>query len=538
LAHYLKLDEQIIYLLLGPEALDSRLVSFCELTRPDAALAENALDEDMGLSLSLLLTRTEEAHQPFRVYLQGPQAIDKRHIAAAFAGRIAKALLVLDLNRALTADENFEHLLALIFRQAWFKDAVLYVSGMDPLHNESWRDQYQSFLNALCEHKGPVILAGESAWHYSGHSPAGVLNLNLTLPDFAFRRAYWQTSLDAENIRLDENELDALADRFRLTPGQIKEATVTARHSKMLCSLGQAPELPFVQTEMPPSLDELFSAARAQSNQDLAALARKIEPIYAWKELILPDDPLAQLREICQRVFHRQRVMDQWCFARRLSLGKGVSALFAGPSGTGKTMAAEVIAQVVGLDLYKIDLSGVVSKWIGETEKNLKRIFAAAERGNSILFFDEADALFGKRSEVRDSHDRYANLEVSYLLQLMEEYEGMSILATNLHQNLDDSFVRRLAFVVHFPFPDEEGRRRIWTNVWPTETPLADDVNFYSLARQFKLSGGSIKNIALGASYLAAANGSLVTMDHLLHATRREYQKLGKNLSEEELRCA
>ena len=171
---------------------------------------------------------------------------------------------------------------------------------------------------------------------------------------------------------------------------------------------------------------------------------------------------MAQLQEICQRVAHRQRVLDEWGFGAKLSLGKGVTALFAGPSGTGKTMAAEMIANALGLDLYKIDLAGVVSKYIGETEKNLDRIFTAAENANAILFFDEADALFGKRSEVRDSHDRYANIEISYLLQKMEEYDGIAILATNLRQNLDEAFVRRLAFTVHFPFPDEESRRRIW----------------------------------------------------------------------------
>jgi SpoVK/Ycf46/Vps4 family AAA+-type ATPase len=198
-------------------------------------------------------------------------------------------------------------------------------------------------------------------------------------------------------------------------------------------------------------------------------------------------------------------------------------------------MAAEIIANALQLDLYKIDLSGVVSKYIGETEKNLDRIFAAAENANAILFFDEADALFGKRSEVRDSHDRYANIEISYLLQKMEEYEGITIMATNLRQNLDESFVRRLAFTIHFPFPDEVDRRRIWDGIWPVETPVASDIDLDFLAHQFKLSGGNIKNIALAAAFLAAEDGSMVTMAHLIQATRREYQKLGKPLGAAEL---
>ena len=230
--------------------------------------------------------------------------------------------------------------------------------------------------------------------------------------------------------------------------------------------------------------------------------------------------------------------MEKWGFGAKLSLGKGINALFVGPSGTGKTMAAEIIAQELQLDLYKIDLSGVVSKYIGETEKNLDRIFTAAENANAILLFDEADALFGKRSEVRDSHDRYANIEVSYLLQKMEQFEGITILATNLRQNLDEAFVRRLAFTVHFPSPGEADRRRIWEGIWPSAVPLGQDVDLAFLARQFKLTGGNIKNIALAAAFLAARNGTVISQTHLLQATRREFQKLGKALSEVELRGA
>jgi SpoVK/Ycf46/Vps4 family AAA+-type ATPase len=281
--------------------------------------------------------------------------------------------------------------------------------------------------------------------------------------------------------------------------------------------------------------DELYAAARNQCGSELAALARKILPVRTWDDVVLPASTLTQLREICQRVQQQERVMGHWGFSRKLSLGKGTSALFAGASGTGKTLSAEIIANHVKLDLYKIDLAGIVSKYIGETEKNLDRIFAAAEASNAILFFDEADALFGKRSEVRDSHDRYANIEISYLLQKMETYEGTTILATNLRQHMDDAFVRRLAFTVLFPFPDVADRRRIWDGVWPPETPLADDLDFDDLAKRFKLTGGNIKNIALAAAFLAASDGGVVTMDHLFHATRREFEKMGKRLSEAEL---
>jgi SpoVK/Ycf46/Vps4 family AAA+-type ATPase len=284
-----------------------------------------------------------------------------------------------------------------------------------------------------------------------------------------------------------------------------------------------------------PTLDDLFTEARAHSGHQLATLTHKVRPGYSWRDLILPDDALSQLREICSWVATRHLVLGEWGFGKRLSLGKGVTALFAGPSGTGKTMAAEIVAGELGLDLYKIDLSGVISKYIGDTEKNLDRIFNAAENANGILFFDEADALFGKRSEVRDSHDRYANVEISYLLQKMEQYEGIAILATNLRQNMDEAFTRRIQFVVEFPFPDETYRRQIWQVLIPSEAPVEPGIDFAFLAQRFRLAGGNIKNIVLGSAFLAAVEGRPIGMHHLLRATRREFQKMGKVLPEGEL---
>ena len=251
---------------------------------------------------------------------------------------------------------------------------------------------------------------------------------------------------------------------------------------------------------------------------------------------MLPSDTLAQLREMVATVRCRPQVYDHWGFGEKLALGKGLNALFAGESGTGKTMAADIMAGAIGLDLYKIDLSTVVSKYIGETEKNLDRIFNEAATSNAILFFDEADAIFGKRSEVKDSHDRYANIEISYLLQRMEAYDGIVILATNLRANLDDAFTRRLHFAVDFPFPEADDRERIWRLTAPPDLPLAPDVDFRLLAERFRIAGGNIRNIVLAAAFLAADQGQPVGMAHLLHAARREYQKLGRLLDEERFR--
>ena len=313
-------------------------------------------------------------------------------------------------------------------------------------------------------------------------------------------------------------DLGALATKFRFTAGQISDAAATARN----LARWRDPEAGQL------TLDDLHVACRLQSNRKLGTLARKITPFYAWDDIVLPADRLQQLREICNQVKHRSQVYDAWGFDRKLSMGKGLNVLFSGPSGTGKTMAAEIMAGELGLDLYKIDLSTVVSKYIGETEKNLARIFEEAETSNAILFFDEADALFGRRSEVRDSHDRYANIEISYLLQRMEEYDGMAILATNLHKNMDEAFVRRMHFTVEFPFPDAANRLRIWEKIWPAETPRNPNLDPAFMARRFELAGGSIRNIALAAAFLAADDGQVVDIGHVIRATQREYQKMGK----------
>ncbi|MEQ8959533.1 MAG: ATP-binding protein, partial [Coleofasciculus sp. C2-GNP5-27] len=269
-------------------------------------------------------------------------------------------------------------------------------------------------------------------------------------------------------------------------------------------------------------------ACRLQSNRKLSKLAQKVTPHYQWNDIILPTDQLQILREICNTLKYRALIYEDWGFDRKLAMGKGLNVFFAGLPGTGKTMAADIIAGELGLDLYKIDLSSVVSKYIGETEKNLSRIFDEAQTSNAILFFDEADSLFGKRSEVRDSHDRYANIEISYLLQRMEAYQGMVILATNLQGNLDDAFIRRMHFSLEFPFPNQKERRRIWEKIWPQDTPRSQDLNLDLMAERFEIAGGNIRNIALAAAFLAADDGSAIAMNHLLWATRREYQKMGR----------
>ena len=338
-------------------------------------------------------------------------------------------------------------------------------------------------------------------------------------PDYQHRREIWRYYLTQQEPESTVN-IDTLASQFLLNAGQIRDVCTYAASAAQ-------------QGNQTISEGHLFQAARLYSSTELEKLASKVKIHYEWKDLILPPDQLCQLHEIVGTVRQRPKVLETWQLGQKLVSGTGITALFCGPSGTGKTMAAEVIAQELNIDIYKIDLSTVVSKYIGETEKNLENIFQAAETSNAILLFDEADSLFGKRSEVKDAHDRYANIEISYLLQRMEAYTGLAILTTNLRTNLDEAFTRRLQFVVTFPFPDQLHRKRIWEVLFPATLPKIDNHDFDGLSRRHKFTGGNIRHIIVAAAYLAAEDGGVITMQHIQHGMRRELQKIGRLIDEE-----
>jgi hypothetical protein len=430
-------------------------------------------------------------------------------------------LIAGDIARIMAADIDVPLAATLLVRQAWLRSGLLALAGVDLLRGDERLLPQRQLAETLDDCGIPAVLSGVRRWCSLEHRPSGFVELVVSLPAFEQRRICWADALTAAAIPLRDEDVSALADRFQLSSQQIADAVATTR-----ARLDPADGAHDLEGGTP--LEALFAAARRQTGSALDTLARRIVPRHHWRDIVLPAEAGEQLRQIGARVGSRQRVLGEWGFARRLGPNAGVNALFSGPPGTGKTMAAEVLANDLGLDLYKIDLSSVISKYIGETEKNLERIFVAAEQANVILFFDEADALFGKRSEVRDSHDRYANVEISYLLQRMEEYAGLAILATNLRQNMDDAFVRRLHFIVEFPFPSAADRERLWEAHFPPELPRAADVDAAALARSFKLAGGSIRSIVVDAAYLAAMEGGQVSALHLVQAARREYQKMGK----------
>ena len=546
LSQHLILDSQITRLLLQQPGLDSRLTSGCQLLEPTIFPAPLYIKADVQKQLLALVREDWQKQQPLLLYFQGTDSIGKRRTAQIFAQTLKVSLLVADLAKMVEDKANFETRVQLLWREAWFFNRLLYLDNFDILYLQEHQISFSTFLAELEKNRGITILAGVQNWIPTATGAKGLITVPFIIPASNQRRECWQTHLQATQISIEDRELDILSDRFHLTPDQIADAIASAYNTArwQQISSTQTETLPsaFMQDnghfnrEKPQlSFVNLCSAARAQSGHDLATLARKIEPKSTWNDIVLQPDRVTQLRDICKEAEYRDLVQQKWGFADKLSLGKGLNVLFSGSPGTGKTMAAEVIAHHLQLDLYKIDLSQIVSKYIGETEKNLNRIFTAATNSNAILLFDEADALFGKRSEVQDARDRYANIEVGYLLQKMEEYEGIAILTTNLRSNMDEAFERRLRFIIEFPLPSASNRLLIWQGIFPKNAPCHPNLDLELLAENLEITGANIRNIALTAAFLAADDGQVIEMVHLIRAIRREYQKMGRILRDKDL---
>ena len=455
------------------------------------------------------------------VQLCGDEDASQRAIAAAACAMLDLNLHVMSAQAIPLEPRELNALMRLWEREAALSTSALLLECGELDTNDAARE---SAITRLIEGtNGFLIVAGRER-RRTRERP--LLTFDVRKPTAKEQRAIWGSALGKATSKIDQINVDMLVSQFSLNPSTI--------HAVCTEAFGRAAADDNNPTESDDELGSvLWDACRVQARPRLDDLAQRIDPAAAWDDLVLPETQMQFLREIAMHVRQRTKVYETWGFITKGTRGLGISALFTGPSGTGKTMAAEVLANELRLDLYRIDLSSVVSKYIGETEKNLRRVFDAAEEGGAILLFDEADALFGKRSEVKDSHDRYANIEVSYLLQRMESYRGLAILTTNMKSALDTSFLRRIRFVVQFPFPDAAQRAEIWRRIFPSDTPTEGlDVN--KLAR-LNVSGGNIRNIALYAAFLAAEAGEPVRMTHLLRAARSEYAKLEKSLTDAEI---
>ena len=453
--------------------------------------------------------------------LLGQPGSGRRETAAALASMTGRPLASLDLRALTDVGTRATALLDTLILALWLTPAILLVDGVDePQDDEGGHTRFPLQLAATLSRCPPsvavLIRAGDGDGWRRVVGGARVIEVRCELTSLAARISLWSETARTDSIELPEAEVHGLAGRFALTPGQIRHTLATARDLATLAGRDD------------PRPDDVAAAARLASDQALGRLAVKVDRKHDWADLVLPGVTLRRLRELAAAIRHRHVVYGDWGFGERVITGIGIKALFAGASGTGKTMAAGVIAKELGLDLYKIDLSGVISKYIGETEKNLDRIFRAARSSNAILFLDEAEAIMGKRSEVKDAHDRYANIEVAYLLQRLEDHDGIAILATNLKRNIDDAFSRRMQYVVEFPRPEETERERIWRSMFPARSPVAPDVDFPFLAKQFDLAGGDIRNVVLDAAFLAAQNGGVIDMHAVVEALARQLAKQGK----------
>ncbi|MFL6274356.1 MAG: ATP-binding protein, partial [Blastocatellia bacterium] len=511
--------------LLGFTEIDAQLDGMARLACPEAGAPSLPVDEVVRGQINNFIraprNRPEESFGGPVFFFSGPEGSGKRALAEIVCRDLGLRLLVADVSRMPDVQPAFDEAVWRLGREAALRGAALCLEAFEVLlANDARRACLNSLLEMMGTFSPPVFLLGNQNRNLPApFSRAPFAHLNFPIPDDRQRKRLWEDHLRRHGLLTDEAEARALASSFKLTAGQIQAAMSFAEN----LAQWRAPE------EARVTFEDLYAGCSAQAGLRLGALARKIEPVFEWDDMVLPPDQLAQLSELCEQAGCRHTVYGDWGFGNKLALGRGVTALFSGPPGTGKTMAAEVIANALRLNLYKIDLSQVVSKYIGETEKNLHQVFNGAQSSGAILFFDEADALFGKRSEVKDAHDRYANIEVAYLLQKMEEYDGIAILATNLRQNLDAAFARRMRFIIEFPFPDEAYRRRIWEGLFPPQAPLSiDGGDLDRLAREIGLAGGNLRNIALAAASFAAGENAAIQMSHILRAVRREYQKLGR----------
>ena len=500
----LRIDERILHHLAGIAALDDRLAGVARVAEGLAPLAPSQA------RLAAELARTAAAAGlRVAVRFDGTDGDAQTGVARALAEALGRRALLIRGAALPPPGPELAALARLVEREALLLDAVPVVEaavGADA-----------AIAALLDELESPLaVVAGDCAARFSGRVE---LHRTIDLPEPSEGRALWTAALGEPVARALGATVEEVAQHFRLGAAAVDAV------ARELAAGAAADADPGA---------ELRRLCRERSRVRLEGLAERIDPAAGWDDLVLPPGQTALLHELVRHVRHRTQVYERWGFGARTSRGLGVTALFSGESGTGKTLAAEVLARELGLDLYRIDLSATVSKYIGETEKNLARLFDAAEASGAVLLFDEADALFGKRGEVRDGHDRYANLEVAYLLQRMESYRGLAILTTNLRSNVDRAFLRRLRFVVQFPFPDAEQRAEIWRRTWPPAAPL-DGLEPEQLAR-LAASGGTIRSIALSAAFAAAEDGTAVTVEHVLRAARVEYAKAERALTDTETR--
>jgi hypothetical protein len=502
----MRADERIVNYVKGLSHLDDRIAPF---VMPLSEVHDDELPESQRAVVEAMLRALQNDQPRLRpLQLLGRDPESKQLVARAAAHRLGLTLYRLSADMLPSQPAELETLSRLWQRETLLLPVALYLDARDVDRNaEAHAMPLKRFLS---RGGGVLFVEARETWPV----PQGSHTFDVDKPTPAEQRDVWHSLLGEEHA----GEASRLAGQFNLSIAAIQRIATQAQDDDSETPLGE----------------RLWSHAGNQTRLHIDSLAQRIDAKARWDDLVLPAIEKGLLQQISAHVAGRSRVYDDWGFRARMNRGLGISALFAGESGTGKTMAAEVIANELGLALHRIDLSSVVSKWVGETEKNLQQLFNAADDSNGILFFDEADALFGKRTQVQHSQDRFANIEINFLLQRLESYRGLAILATNLKDALDPAFLRRLRFVVQFPFPGPDERREIWRRAFPPETPT-EGLDFERLAK-LNITGGSVHNIVLNAAFLAAARDTNVTMPVVLEAAKTEMRKLQKPINEADFR--
>ncbi len=517
----LRIDERILHYLMGIQHLDDRLLGIVEPVGASSDLVPSHTQVSEKMVAAWWVEINDFLKLPI-LQLCGNEVASKRPIAALACHYVGLDLYAIPAYALPTTPNDLKQFKLLWEREVALANCALLIDCDDLEGADAARE---GMITYLCEWmRSPVIITTNERKR-SRLRP--LLVFDIERPTTKEQYTIWEQALD-DTSEFMNVEVDNLVSQFNLSVPVIQAA----------CSQASVQWRQVQESEVKEVTEGfnhfLWDICRAQARPKLDDLAQRIDCAASWEDLVLPESQVQVLRDVAMQVKQRAKVYERWGFGGKSKRGLGISALFAGVSGTGKTMAAEVLARELRLDLYRIDLSAVVSKYIGETEKNLGRVFDAAELGGVVLLFDEADALFGKRSEVKDSHDRHANVEVSYLLQRMESYRGLSVLTTNLKSSLDQAFLRRIRFITQFPFPDSTQRAEIWRRIFPKSTPT-EGLDYQKLG-QLNVAGGNIRSIALNAAFLAADANDAVTMYYMLQAAKSEYIKLERTLTDTEVK--
>ncbi len=469
--------------------------------------------------LSASVDQALESGTP-RMLLIGPDGIGRTTALAGFAAEKGWGVVSVDLERVARAGDQFTAIVSDSAREALLRRCVLVLEGDEFFaEREIWERHMPVLTQLVNRHNGPVAFTATAPVAAVHRTIRDVFDISFPLPTPQEQEEVWERALTGGHAD-EEGLAHELRNRFSLSPGTIHSAVREARARNALAEAGA-----------PLSVETVARAVRRRLDHALSQVAEPFTTSLEWDDVILEDEVMSVLNEIINQAKFREAVYDGWGFRRKMAYGRGLSCLFLGPPGTGKTMVTALIAKSLGRELYRVDLSRIISKWVGETEKNLARVFDEAEKAQVILLFDEADALFGNRTEVKGSNDRFANMEINYLLQRMESFDGMSLLTTNFFQGIDDAFKRRLKFRVDFPMPDAQLRAQLWKSMLPSQAETTGDLRFDYLGKRFTMAGGNIKNAVLRAAFYAAEAGQAISADLLERAAKTELREMGRLFS-------